>query len=124
MLKGKRVYICSPLSTPTKDEMYSNMLAAREYAKQVAELCGCRTFAPHAYLPLLLNDYIPEERALALKFGIEVLELCDALVICSERISEGMKGEIAMAEKLGIKVYYLVEREGTVGIVEKSEVTL
>ncbi|MGL5254542.1 MAG: hypothetical protein ACRC9L_06075 [Brevinema sp.] len=124
MLKGKRAYICSPLSAPTGAEMCSNMMAARGYEKRVAELCGCRTFAPHAYLPTLLNDHVPEERALALKFGIDLLRICDALVICGGRISAGMKGEIAMANQLGIKVYHLVEHEDAVGVVEKSEVIL
>lgn len=124
MLKGKRVYICSLLSAPSQAEMCGNMLAAREYSKQVSELWGCRTFAPHAYLPQLLNDHYPAERALALEIGLEVLNLCDALVICGDRISEGMKGEILKARQLGIKIYHLIKQEDVVGIVEESEVNL
>ena len=111
MVKGKKLYICSPLSASSAEGIESNMLAARMYMTQIAGSYQCRTYAPHAYLPELLDDHNPEERALALAFGLQLLTLCDCLVICGEIISTGMKGEIQAACQLGMKIYRFVERK-------------
>ena len=58
---------------------------------------GYRAYAPHAYLPELLDDHDPEERALALSFGISLLKHCHLLIICGSRISSGMEIEIKKA---------------------------
>ena len=60
--------------------------------------------APHAYLPMLLCDNVPNERAIALKFGIELLERSDVLLVCGNRISNGMKSEIANAAMLRMPI--------------------
>jgi len=97
----QKLYICSPLTAPTKPEIRRNMLRAQQYMELMAGHYGCRTVAPHAYLPELLDDHIPAERELALSFGKQLLYLCDALVICGNVISKGMAGEIAFAARLG-----------------------
>lgn len=58
---------------------------------------GMNASAPHAYLPMILCDNIPSDRALALQFGLELLKGSDILLICGNRISSGMRGEIAHA---------------------------
>lgn len=55
--------------------------------------------APHAYLPMILCDNIPSDRALALQFGPELLKDSDILLICGNRISR-MRGEVAHAIRL------------------------
>lgn len=105
MLDAKKVYICSPLSAPTQKEMKVNMILARQHMQVIKRQYGCRTYAPHAYLPELLNDYDPEERALGLSFGMELLKQCQSLVICGDRISEGMYREIKEAVLLGLEIY-------------------
>lgn len=60
MEKEIRAYICSPLTAPTKAEMRQNMLRARKYMQEIKKRYGYRTYAPHAYLPELLDDHIPE----------------------------------------------------------------
>ena len=119
--KNELVYICSPLSAPTQKEILSNMAKAMEYAKLVSESFQCRAIAPHSFLPLFLDDNIPEERAIGLQFGLSVLEICKAMVVCGDRISNGMKGEIEKAKKLHIPVYTLIERDNGVGIVLRIE---
>lgn len=99
MLEGKRAYICSPLFAPAQPEVRRNMLKARMYMEQIAVTYHCRTFAPHAYLPELLDDRNPKERGIALSFGMEVLGICDALIICGNRISPGMRREIQEAQE-------------------------
>lgn len=87
-------YVCSPLSAPTRAEITVNSQRARTYMAMCEREFGCRAVAPHAYLPYLLDDSNPEERALALSFGASLLALCDRLVIYGDRISSGMKEEI------------------------------
>lgn len=105
MPEEKKAYICSPLSAPTLEEMQVNMLLARRHMQVIKRLYGYRTYAPHAYLPELLDDRVPEERALGLSFGMELLKRCQILIICGDRISKGMCQEMKMAVSLGLEIY-------------------
>ena len=107
MLERKRAYICSPLSANTKEERLFNMELAKAYMDTISQVFHCRTFASHAYLPLMLDDTIPEERKLALSIGKQLLDFCDVLIICGGRVSSGMKGEIRHAYDTGKEVYWL-----------------
>lgn len=100
------VYICSPLHAETAEDMRINMLKAKEQMEVVSELYGCRAIAPHAILPEYLDDNNPEERALGLKFGLDLLKLCKLMVVCGDVISDGMQKEIEAAESLGIDIIY------------------
>ena len=111
MLSGKKAYICSPLSAPDAKGVSHNMDMARFYMERMQVLCHCRTFASHAYLPLMLDDSIPEERETALRIGMELMDLCDALIICGRRISSGMEGEIKEALENGMEVYWYDSEE-------------
>ena len=106
MLEGKRAYMCSTLSDRQKKQRIHNIEMARFYLKRMEELYHCRTFASHAYLPLMLDDTISEERELALSIGKQFLDLCDVLIICGRRISSGMEGEIRHAFASGKEVYW------------------
>lgn len=98
----KRAYICSPLSDPQEENFVGNMYAAREYMFYALKTMDLNTRAPHAYLPMLLRDHIPEERVLGLVFGLRLLECCDLMLICGNRVSNGMRGEIERAAELGL----------------------
>lgn len=99
-------YVCSPLSAPSRAEMLANAAKATTYMV-LAEKEFCeQAVAPHAYLPYLLDDAVPEQRALALEFGQKLLTMCSRVVVFGSRISAGMRGEIALAEQLGIPVFY------------------
>ena len=100
------IYVCSPLSAPTRAGMLANAAKASTYMVMAEREFHCRAVAPHAYLPYLLDDRVPAERALALEFGRKLLAMCSQLVVYGSRISESMRGEIALAEKLGIPVLY------------------
>lgn len=93
----RRAYICSPLSAEAEDGFLRNMHAARAYMYYASEKMGMYARAPHAYLPMLLCDRLPSERALALSFGLSLLENSEVVLICGNRLSSGMKGEIAHA---------------------------
>lgn len=100
----KRAYICSPFSSDTRDQTESNMRAARAYMFYADKKMHMNAGAPHAFIPLLLCDEIPSERAIALKFGQELLEQSDIMLVCGNRISNGMRGEIAKAVMLRMPI--------------------
>lgn len=93
----KRAYICSPYSAEKQDEILQNMYAARVYMYYAMKRMNMNASAPHAFLPMLLCDEVPSERALALKFGLELLEKSEVMLVCGTRLSNGMRGEIAHA---------------------------
>lgn len=103
-MKYRLAYICSPLSASSAEGIESNRAAAEAYMDQVSAELSCRAVAPHAHLPLLLDDHDPRQRALGLRFGMELLEFCDVLVICSNIVSIGMAGEIRRAAELNIPI--------------------
>lgn len=99
-------YVCSPLSAPTRAEMLANAAKATTYMVHAEKEFGDRAVAPHAYLPYLLDDSVPEQRALALEFGMKLLAMCSRLVVFGSRISSGMEDEIKAAQELGIPIHY------------------
>lgn len=105
-MKKDLVYICSPLSADTPEEVRLNMIKAREQMEVVSKLYNCRAIAPHAILPEYLDDTNPEERALGLKFGLDLLKICKLMIVCGDVISDGMRCEIELAKKLGIDIIY------------------
>ena len=105
------VYVCSPLSAKTPEGIKANMQKAKEYTRIVSEIFNCRAIAPHSFLPEYLDDAVPEERSLAIRFGQDLIKLCSKVVVCGNVISSGMKSEIDLAKKLGIPVIQLAEKK-------------
>lgn len=103
------LYVCSPLSAPTEEGICENMKRAKFYAEEIAKIAGCRTIAPHAFLPKFLDDNNPAEREIAINFGLDVITVCSGIVICGSRITEGMAAEIASALGRGLPVYHYDE---------------
>ena len=102
---GRLSYICSPLRGETPKETYHNMLAARYYMVRAAELPIDPAIAPHAYMPLILDDTIQAEREAGLEAGLMLLRRCKRLLVCGNRISKGMKNEILTAASLQIPIW-------------------
>lgn len=114
----RRAYVCSPLSAEDDAGFLRNMHMARAYMYYASEKMGMYARAPHAYLPMLLCDRLPSERALALSFGLSLLENSEVILICGNRLSSGMKGEIAHAALFQMpmvvfdeSVYHEVQKE-------------
>lgn len=103
----ERAYICSPLRADTIEDFMLNMRAAKAYMYYALVKMDLPARAPHAFLPMLLCDAVPKERETALQFGLKLLEMSDTVLVCGNRISEGMLGEIAYAAALKkeIRVY-------------------
>ena len=112
------VYICSPLSAPTANEIRANMELARSYMQLVSKVFQCRAVDPHAYLPELLDDRVLWERELGISVGMKLLEHSQALIVCSPIVSCGMQAEIVKARELGIPVYALLKEDPYIGVVQ------
>ncbi len=95
-------YVCSPFS----GDIETNMERAREYSRQVFE-AGFTPITPHLYFPQFLRDDIPAEREAGMKMGELLLTQCRVLVVCGDRISDGMKREIQAAGRLNIPILTL-----------------
>ena len=96
---NKVVYIASPLSGDIEQNLQFARLACRYAMAQ-----GAAPFAPHLLYTQMLDDSRPEERKLGIDMGSRMLERCDELWLCGDRISHGMAGEKKLAEALGIPV--------------------
>ncbi len=121
MEKNDIIYICSPLSAPTKEGIRQNMEKAAGYARLVSGVFGCRAIAPHSFLPEYLDDHIPEEREIGLAFGLSILKLSRAVIVCGSRISSGMQGELKMAGELHIPAYALLEGGDMITLVKITQ---
>lgn len=81
----KRAYVCSPFRADTREQREKNLRTARAYMFYANKKMNMNAAAPHAYMPLLLCDEIPAERAIALRFGLEILEQSDVMLVCRLR---------------------------------------
>ena len=73
--------------------------------------------AASLYLPLILNDAIPEEHKSGIDMGRDLLRRAHVLVVCGEAIDEAVKNDIAVAARLNITATTLagildVKRQG------------
>jgi hypothetical protein len=98
-----RVFVCSPYS----GKIVENIEMAKRFVLEEA-LCGNYPYAPHLYLPLVLDDSKPEERALGIETGLSFLAVCDAVhvYLLDGRLSDGMRAEIKRAKELSIPIRY------------------
>jgi hypothetical protein len=95
----KRIFICSPYRGDVeKNKMVAKALCLRAIAT------GASPYAPHLYLPEVLDDNVPHERKAGIDVGLSFLRLCDEMWIYPHNgITEGMRKEIAMAGQTGIR---------------------
>ena len=78
-----------------------NMERAARYCRIVYE-AGFSPVCPALYLPLFLNDAVPEEHKNGIDMGRDLLRRSRVLVVCGHTITESMKNDIAVAQRLGI----------------------
>ena len=93
------VYVCSPL----RGNVERNIYKAIGYSKYIYRHGGI-PLAPHVIFTTFLDDNDPRDRAAGMEMGLELLAICDELWAFGDKVSEGMAGEIAAAEELGLRV--------------------
>ncbi len=102
----KLIYVASPFAGDGE----KNIAFAKRACRYVMEL-GYAFFAPHLLYPQILYDSVPAERKTGLKLGLRILEVCDELWACGDRISPGMEEEIELAKQLVIPIRYVSEKQ-------------
>ena len=63
---------------------------------------GYSPICPMLYLPLFLNDAVPEEHKSGIDMGRDLLRRSRVLVVCGSYVDEAVKNDIAVAQRLGI----------------------
>lgn len=96
-MKRPLAYITAPWS----GDEYEDTEQAARYCREVYE-AGFSPICPLLYLPLFLNDAIPEEHKNGIDMGRDLLRRSHVLVVCGRGVSEDVKNDIAVAARLGI----------------------
>ena len=96
-MKRPRAYITAAWSG---DDCENAELAAK-YCRTVYK-AGFSPICPTLYLPLILNDAIPEEHKDGIDMSRNLLRRSHVLVVCGHTVTEAMKNDIAVAQRLGI----------------------
>ena len=78
-----------------------DMEQAEHYCRVVYD-AGYSPICPMLYLPLFLNDAVPEEHKNGIDMARDLLRRSRVLVVCGHSITEAMKNDIAVAQRLGI----------------------
>ena len=82
-------------------EDYKNTEQAARYYRAVYEAVF-RLFAPYCIWPLFLNDAVPEKHKSGIDMSRDLLRRSHVLVVCGKTVTEAMKNDIAVAQRLGI----------------------
>ena len=96
------VYICSRYS----GDSVGNATKAVRYSRFAVNE-GVVPIAPHLLLPLYMDE--ATERAKAMEMDLVILGRCDELWVFGREWSEGMKAEIEVASRLGMKIRRFTE---------------
>ncbi|MCI9517696.1 MAG: DUF4406 domain-containing protein [Clostridia bacterium] len=100
----KAVFICSPFKANSEERRAEYRRYAQEMALSALQE-GAAPYAPHLYLPDILDDEDALARRKGILAGIEFLTRCDALWLCTRYgISNGMRKEISAAQRNGIRI--------------------
>ena len=97
----RKVFVCSPYAGCVKENVHN----ARMYSRFVF-LCGCMPITPHLMYPRFLEDKDTKERDAGIQMGLILLDFCNEIWVFGQRISNGMRREIAFAEAHRIVVRY------------------
>ncbi len=96
------VFVCSAYRSPTPAGRDENVRRALAVCRALS-LEGHVPVAPHAFNTRFLDDDVPEEREIGLRQSAAMVALADEVRVYGEP-TEGMRREIAEAERLGIPV--------------------
>ena len=69
---------------------------------RAAYKAGLSPICPQLYLPLFLNETIPEEHKDGIDMARDMLKRSRVLLICGESIDEAVKNDIAIAQRMNI----------------------
>ena len=79
----------------------TDMELATRYCRMAYE-AGFSPICPILYLPLFINDAIPEEHKNGIDMRRAMLRRSHVLVVCGDEVDEDVKNDIAVAKRLNI----------------------
>lgn len=85
------------IRTPNRQRIIAGRYTRRDFPRSA--LCY---ICPLLYLPLFLNDEIPEEHKSGIDMGRDLLRRSHVLVVCGDGVNEDVKNDIAIAGRLNI----------------------
>ena len=74
---------------------------AAKYCRKLYE-AGYTPICPPLYLPLFLNDQVPQEHKDGIDMARDMLRRARVLVVCGSVVDESVKNDIAVAQRLNI----------------------
>ena len=89
------------LTAAWEDNEFANIERAAKYSRAVYEV-GFSPICPLLFMPLFLNDEIPEEHKSGIDMRRDLLRRSHVLVVCGDFVDEGVKNDIATAGRLNI----------------------
>ena len=89
------------ITAPWKGDIADNAEQAAQYCRAVYE-AGYAPICPTLFLPLFLRDPVPQEHKDGIDIGRDLLRRSRVLVVCGHIVTEEMKNDIAIAQRLGI----------------------
>lgn len=95
------IYVCSPYA----GDVESNIRRAREYCRFAVSM-NTIPLASHLLFPQFLDDKVQSQRELGLFMGFVLMGKCQEVWCFGDRISTGMKLELAKAKQRGMRIRY------------------
>ena len=92
----------------------TDMELAARYCRMAYE-AGFSPICPILYLPLFINDAIPEEHKNGIDMRRDMLRRSHVLVVCGDEVDEDVKNDIAVAKRLNITATTLDGRPSILG---------
>ena len=89
------------ITAPRKGGAVDNAEQAAQYCRAVYE-AGYAPICPTLFLPLFLHDPVPQEHKDGIDIGRDLLRRSRVLVVCGHIVTEEIKNDIAIAQRLGI----------------------
>ena len=89
------------ITAPWGEDDVENTARAAKYCREAYE-AGFSPICPLLFLPLFLNGEIPQEHKDAVDMARDLLRRANVLVVCGKSVTESMKDDIAIAERLRI----------------------
>ena len=113
------------ITAPWGENEYENTENAARWCRQVYD-AGFSPVCPLLFLPLFLEDGIPQEHKDSIDMARDYLRRARVLVVCGGKVDETVKNDIATAERLRITATTLdaIAAPGTEEALEKAEADL
>ena len=89
------------ITAPWGENEYENTENAARWCRQVSD-AGFSPVCPLLFLPLFLEDGIPQEHKDSIDMARDYLRRARVLVVCGGKVDETVKNDIATAERLRI----------------------